>query len=118
MISLPTLPQIRERREELRLALQQRNAIRVADLLKLPPLSSPRSGGVTSANEQRINQYRAMLSSNSSTAVELMEGTGNSGTNVDWTNVFKSWLLASYAANLVSFWFSNSICEINPTINL
>jgi hypothetical protein len=108
MISLTTLPQVRERREELRLALQQRNAVRVADLLKLPPVSSPRAGSgaqVPSANDSRINQYRTMLSSNSATAVELMEGTGNSGSTVDWTNVFKSWLLASYAANVVSFWF-------------
>jgi hypothetical protein len=108
MLSLTSLPQIRKRREELRIALQQRNASLVADLLRLPPLSSTNSqgsGASATANDQKINQYKAILSSNSSSTVELVEGTGNSGSNVDWTNVFKSWLLASYAATLVSFLF-------------
>jgi hypothetical protein len=108
MFSLTSLPLIRKRREELRIALQQRNVSRVAELLKLPPLSSANSqgsGASATADDQKINQYKAILSSNSSTTVELVEGTGNSGSNVDWTNVFKSWLLASYASTLVSFLF-------------
>ena len=87
--------QIRQRRDEFRTALQQRNPTRGAELLSLPPIADTPHNN----RETLLNQLKSALSNGS---IDLVENTASNGSSVDWSNVLKHWFSASYAAQLVS----------------
>jgi hypothetical protein len=96
-MGMPSKNDLKRKQNEFRMALQHRQAEDLGQRLSLPPIAMPVGQGAPPSAKPQLDFLSKSLMS-----IEIIENTAPDGSPKDWSHAFRSWCLASYAAQLVS----------------